>query len=310
MTNFQTSTPAGNILKKYLPRFFSKEQWQKLQLQNIFFHWEKFIDKRYVPFIRPVKIDKATLYLHTTSPVFAEWLKWNKAELLQKINQFLQANVLQDVCFTKQQKKSFATKQFHEKILKIPKPTKQDFLKAEGICQSVVVHDEKLRQMIVKTFAQILARKRKLLSLGYHPCPNCQQLIPKKERLCFFCRQKQKEENFKKILQRLKKEPWLKTFDLVREFSCSESLVIDARLTLAQRILPVIAEEREPINFYQAENSAQKNFSLNDFSANEKFLTMLIKSVSPEQLNAPLIQSVLKKFYYDLKNLRGDYATR
>ena len=81
-----------------LPKIIYQKEWQKkIVLHRAFIIWEKVVDPQMLPYTRPLVIHGRTLWIEVSDSIRMQQLNFMKYDLLQKINDKIKPQYLEDI---------------------------------------------------------------------------------------------------------------------------------------------------------------------------------------------------------------------
>ena len=284
----------GNIeaFSAIFPRFLGSIKGKKKYLEQlVFFNWEKIVGPDVAKHVRPDRFSFNTLFLSADSPVWANQLIYLKEEIIGKINQLVQENLVKEIRFNaagRLKDLKFAGKKINKSEIDIV-PNEKEQQKAVDVCNKIT--DERLRKAASKALAADLAKNRWRLDNGWHQCNNCQRLISKTENLCTDCERKIKKQRIGKIREILTACPWSKYADIYNYVPCTAQEANGVRAQMLQQLAGKIVYEDQ-----------------NQNSLEMKTLVMLADSVPYEKIDEERIKRVAKRFrWMMIKKEKGEF---
>lgn len=163
------------------------EASEKLRYGMILGHWSNIIGK-FSQDIQPISLKDKTLSLVTNSSVMLQHFNMKKVELIDKINEFLDGNIVEDIKISFNS--SFEVFKFDNNIApqedKIPIPEEKNTTPPPA----------NFNEFILKKFAEIQKlseeREKYLLNNGYKKCKTCGMLFAGEEDNCIVCIEQKK----------------------------------------------------------------------------------------------------------------------
>ncbi len=92
----KTFTPIGQVLESIMDQYRSRNRGGVLHLVHV---WEKAVGKPISDNAKPFAINGSLLLVHVTSSAWLFQLRFLKSELLEKINQGLSHQTIEDIKF-------------------------------------------------------------------------------------------------------------------------------------------------------------------------------------------------------------------
>ncbi|MDH3347444.1 MAG: DUF721 domain-containing protein [Desulfobulbaceae bacterium] len=81
-----------------LPKIIYQKEWQKkIILHRAFTVWESVVDPKMLPYTRPLVIHGRTLWIEVSDSIRMQQLNYLKYDLLQKINEKIKPQYLEDI---------------------------------------------------------------------------------------------------------------------------------------------------------------------------------------------------------------------
>lgn len=163
------------------------EASEKLRYGMILGHWSNIIGK-FSQDVQPISLKDKTLSLVTNSSVMLQHFNMKKVELIDKINEFLDGNIVEDIKISFNS--SFEVFKFDNNITpqedKIPIPEEKNTTPPPA----------NFNEFILKKFAEIQKlseeREKYLLNNGYKKCKTCGMLFAGEEDNCIVCIEQKK----------------------------------------------------------------------------------------------------------------------
>lgn len=163
------------------------EASEKLRYGMILGHWSNIIGK-FSQDVQPISLKDKTLSLVTNSSVMLQHFNMKKIELIDKINEFLDGNIVEDIKISFNS--SFEVFKFDNNITpqedKIPIPEEKNTTPPPA----------NFNEFILKKFAEIQKlseeREKYLLNNGYKKCKTCGMLFAGEEDNCIVCIEQKK----------------------------------------------------------------------------------------------------------------------
>ena len=268
-------------ITEILPRFVaSLGQGKAYQTQLLMYYWEDIVGSSIASHVRPVRMDFRTLFLYADAPVWANELRYMERKLIDKINAFVCEELVREIRFCSPRSKgNVMRREKEDQPPEIISPKKEEYEKSSSFVSEI--ENESLRLAASRALAQDLARRRSLREQGWHPCLSCDRLVPAKEKYCFFCGQRKREEKEKDVRQLLLHEPWLHGYEASRILDCPSALVLRERISLLRMLLSRVRKGDE-------------------VSEDAKLLVMLFTSAKPEDLTESFMKKSLQRLRNDL----------
>ena len=268
-------------LTDVLPRFVASLGQEKQYRTQLMVHaWEKIVGTSIASHVRPVRMDFHKLFLAADAPVWANELRYMKRDLIDKINAFVCDELVTEIVFCAPREKFRAAESRRENTVSMPIVPKQEELEKTTAFVSGV-EDESIREAAARALSQNFALRRTISEEGGHPCPSCGRIVSEKEKYCFLCERKQREQDGQAVRTLLLREPWLHGYEASKILGCSLETVARERNALLRRLVSRVRQGDET-------------------SPEAKQLVMLFASVKPEALTEPLIAKTLQRLRLDL----------
>lgn len=266
---------------------------QRYREESVLGHWAEIVGGPIAQSVEAVGIQREALLLHTDMPVWANEIRMQSMEILQRVNNFAGCALVSTIRFVRWRKKRVQLppedQETEDRLFRSPAlgPAlrKVDLTEAEiaavrASCAGVEQPELKKSLFRLGLTRQKLEKLKK--SRGWHPCPDCGRLCPPQRKHCFPCAEKHEEEIRTRIRRLLKEIPWARLGTVKREIPEA-----DARLLGIERTLLVQRLARE--------------VHLEDYGTEKaKILTMLFACVPPEQATEARVKRTLYRLRYDL----------
>lgn len=279
---FETGT---TIIPKTMKKLGLLNEYKKY---HIFYSWGDIVGKDMAKHIFPQEINFGILYVYANSSVWANNFQYLKLDITEKINDFLGYRIIKDIQFTRFRKKqevNYSTilerkVDLGKYVRRVP-ITDSDLNLAE---QKVAeVKDDNLRAKLKAVYLKNLQLTKLKSTYGWINCQECGHLTPKEHSICFDCQRKIKLKKEQAIIEIFEEMPWATYQDIIEYVDCDRDMVKKLRDKLVQMLA--------------------NKLSVNDGNVDNidiMKLVMLYKSMSPDKLNADIIQDVLHKLRYDM----------
>lgn len=256
--------------------------FQKLGLNSLYSfywlqkHWPEIVGKDIAAQSKPFRFQRGTLIIGVKSSVWSHHLSMMKQALINKINEALQQNYVQELHF---QAHTFAQAvELNEeeevplsRILKKIKVTEED---KEFVWQQVQeVQDEALRAKLYQVLLKQKVYEKYRISQGYHNCHDCFVLCPPGEKYCYSCQKEHNEDKKNRLRELLNEAPWYRYEEISEVLPCTSAEVQEIRQELIQRLF----EKGESLSLIEKTS-----------------LAMLLTKKSPAQLTQEDIEGTLQ----------------
>lgn len=279
---FETGT---TIVPKTMKKLGLLNEYKKSQ---VFYYWGDIVGKDMAKHIFPQEINFGILYVYANSSVWANNFQYLKLDVLEKINEFLGYKIIKDIQFTRFRKKQevnysaiLERKVDLGKYVRRVPITDNDLNLAE---QKVIeVKDDNLRAKLKAVYLKNLQLIKLKSAYGWIKCRECGHLTPKEQSICFDCQRKIKLKKEQAIIEIFEEMPWATYQDIIEYVDCDRDMVKKLRDRLVQMLASKLSTNDDNLD----------NIDIMK-------LVMLYKSMSPDKLNADIIQDVLHKLRYDM----------
>lgn len=264
-----------------LQSFGKKKKYKEYLL---FFYWEKIVGKAIAEHVSPVRFSFHALFLAADAPVWANELKYMQQEIIDKLNAFVCERLVYELRFTiSSVRHPMKQESVREKAV-VLRPDEAEVRQAQERCHSI--QDDRLRQAVMRLYAQELERRRQRQEQKWHRCASCSALCPEGELYCSSCGRKQRQQVEAKIREILEAKPWARYPEIYAYVTCTPEMANNQRVSMMQRLSMKIA-------------------SGDTKSIDAQTLVMLYDSVPPEQLTPERMEKVIHRLRWDLRPLPG-----
>ena len=283
---------AKTIVPKTMKQLKLLKVYQKYRL---FYSWSDIVGKDMAKYIVPQDLKFSVLYVYAQSSVWANNFQYLKLEIIGKINDFLQGELVKDIQFTRyRQKNNNNFSPIWEQKIDLGKYIRKTPIDDEDLLEIdkmlVDVDDDDLKNKLKKVYMKSMQLKKLKLQYGWINCKTCGRLIPPKDEYCTNCERKIKEEKKEKIAEILEAIPWAKYPDIVKYVDCDNDLINKVRMNMVQQVASTL---RPDVDY------PDKKSMNGVYSKKARYLVMLYKVISPDKLSDAVLKEVLKKLKYD-----------
>jgi len=189
--------------------------------------WAEIIGNNNAKHCGPVKLDRRILTLQVDSSVWSNQFLYYKSQFIRQINVFMGTDYVKDIKFVlgKDFKKNFTCTGSNSKKtdykLPVPPATAEE---KEGLqLQFSYIKNNKVRNAVIGVEEKILGLEKLFNEGKIKKCPLCGAYLKNKEKICYSCERKKREELEDIIRKKICKEPWIRWYDLQKIIKCSES---------------------------------------------------------------------------------------
>ena len=242
-----------NVEKTVLKMVGSQTNQNQYNLFKMKACWADIIGDNNAKHCGPVKLERRILTLQVDSSVWSNQFLYYKKQFILQINSFMGTDYVKDIKFIlgKRFKKSFRTSGnieiFEDNAIQIPSATPEEkeglFLKFSHI------ENEKVRNAIISVEERRLGLEKLYNEGKIKKCPFCGDYLKNKEKVCYICERKRIQELEFKIWNQIKKEPWIKWYDIQKIIPCSEiefnMIKSDIKMYYFEKIRLKTADEQE-----------------------------------------------------------------
>jgi len=149
-----------NSLAGLLPELVDEKGWAKqLDLHSIFPKWPELVGEELAAYARPLKVERAVLWLEVENSAWLQQFQYEKMELLEVLNRHLRLNRLTDIKMILPKGKSERDAQAEENRVTFVAPSRQSIVDFEKLIESI--NDEKCRDSLMRFWYLSQACKRK-----------------------------------------------------------------------------------------------------------------------------------------------------
>ena len=189
--------------------------------------WAKIIGDNNAKHCGPMKLERRILTLQVDSSVWSNQFLYYKSQFIRQINVFMGTDYVKDIKFTLG--KDFKRISIYpgnnlkatDLKLRIPPATEEE---KEGLqLQFSYIRNDKVRNAIISVEEKILGLEKLYNGGKIKKCPLCGAYLKNKEKICYSCERKKREEIEEIIRKKISKEPWIRWYDLQKIIKCSES---------------------------------------------------------------------------------------
>ena len=240
-------------------------------------------------YLRPVDFKDGILYIYSNNSVWSDTLKYEKFNIIKRINDKLKNNILKDIKLVTKSEYQAASAARVINIDKDKPEVNQDIIidksEKEGLekeCRQIA--DDELRNCLLSLRESHLKMIKAKKIAGYHKCSQCDSLVEKDKKICFSCQRKKREKNLKKIRDFLDAMPWAIYKDAYNALGCSS-------------------------DDFNSQNQAMIKSIMSDFDAKRDInsikldtIMMLIKKIEPQEINDEIKRKFLIEYRYDFND--------
>ena len=189
--------------------------------------WAEIIGNNNAKHCGPLKLERRILTLQVDSSVWSNQFLYYKSQFIRQINVFMGTDYVKDIKFVlgKDFKRGSANSGSNLKTVgqKIPVPPATEEEKAGLQLQFSYIKNDKVRNAVIGVEEKILGLEKLFNEGKIKKCPLCGVYLKNKEKVCYNCEIKKREELEDVIRKKIRKEPWIKWYDLQKIIKCSES---------------------------------------------------------------------------------------
>lgn len=148
----------NNNIAEVLPRVSRDNGWERqLDLHSVFPNWGKLAGEEIAEHARPLKIEKAVLWLEVENSAWLQQIQYVKPELLERLNDFLKLSTLKDIKMVLPKSEWRQAPPSSPKVTFVrPNPEKIAQFQRQAEC----VADEKCREALIQFWYLAEACKR------------------------------------------------------------------------------------------------------------------------------------------------------
>ena len=217
-----------NVEKVVLKMIGSKTNQNQYNLFKMKSCWADIIGVNNARHCGPVKLERRILTLQVDSSVWSNHFIYYKSQFIRQINIFMGSDYIKDIKFTlgKSFKKGYISSKIIKKVtedkLIVPSLTTEE---KNGLkLKFSHIKNEKLREAIISVEEKRIGLEKLYDEGKIKKCPVCGVYLKNKEKICYSCERKKQKELENIIWEKIKKEPWIKWYDLQKIIQCSESV--------------------------------------------------------------------------------------
>lgn len=197
-----------------LPKTFSKlGLHKKFRSEMILYRWEDIVGTEIASHARPISLQFGFLLVAVNNSVWLHHLSLMTEELIQKLNNFAEMQVVKQMKFQAGAVKVSAEAEGEQPELSLSRKVDQILLTSDEVEEIRQIIGDVKTEALQKQLFSLLVKEKRLrkykLSHQYHPCKSCGALCPPDEPYCFICSLQVKQERLNKICSLLYDAPWL-----------------------------------------------------------------------------------------------------
>ena len=189
--------------------------------------WAEIIGTNNAKHCGPVKLERRILTLQVDSSVWSNQFLYYKNQFIRQIHVFMGTDYVKDIKFVlgKDFKRGSAYSGNNSKAAdhKLPVPPATEEEKAGLQLQFSHIRNDKVRNAVIGVEEKILGLEKLFNEGKIKKCPVCGAYLKNKEKICYNCERKKREELEEIIRKRICKEPWVRWYDLQKIIKCSEA---------------------------------------------------------------------------------------
>ena len=217
-----------NVEKFVLKMIGSKTNQNQYNLFKMKACWAEIIGNNNAKHCGPVKLERRILTLQVDSSVWSNQFLYYKSQFIRQINVFMGTDYVKDIKFVlgKDFKRNSIYKgsnsEATDQKLPVPPATEEE---KEGLqLQFSYIKNDKVRNAVIGVEEKILGLEKLYNEGKIKKCPLCGAYLKNnKEKICYSCERKKREELEDLIRKKISREPWIKWYDLKKIIKCSES---------------------------------------------------------------------------------------
>ena len=214
--------------------------------------WPEIVDENIAKKVRPVKIDRGTLYVEVPNSAFRDQLKFLAEEIVAAVNEKFPQDepLVREIRVARGfQIPAAPSEKIAAAKYKLPVTLDEIILTDEEIsrcrAQAEKFSEEKLRETVFQTLVTQVRTQRFRLATGWHKCLKCSVLCPPKEIFCEPCKIRERELMVAELFKIFYDAPQLKTHEAQKILlermphmrrECSAGAVESARTSLIQQV--------------------------------------------------------------------------
>lgn len=254
------------------------------QLHKVKMDWPKIMGEKIGQYSYIQGFEGHTVVIAVLNPVWMNHLFMYKTKIIEDINQYCRKKLIEDVRFFHSGKKRphiiYETENGEEDAF-IPHLKTNNIVIPKEIADQIRDETKNLPDNLCEKVRRLRFSHERLKiayeAAGYRKCPNCGRWIDKKERICFFCRMKERETVKKEVYDILMLEPWITVQDLQKRCACSEEIYNEVRRDCIYRLI-------------------EKVFNNADTDEDDLFLTLFITRCYPADVTETFIKNLTDKY--------------
>lgn len=215
---------------------------KKYNAQSVIVHWKKIVGDDIASHTYPVLVQSGILLIAVNNSVWCHHLSMMKDNIISKINDFIGEKLILDIRFQAGNMRNFQNQEMVVPEIEYHIPYKLSKVKlAESDVHQInetvkEVHDNYLKQKIMRIMRKDLARKQLQKQNHWHQCAKCSVLCPPEESYCSVCKLAEKQRVIIKIISTLKEIPWIRHRELNEHIPCTDEEFHQAKYTLVSSI--------------------------------------------------------------------------
>ena len=213
-----------NIVLKMVGSQTNQNQYNLFKMKAC---WADIIGDNNARHCSPVKLERRILTLQVDSSVWSNQFVYYKSQFIRQINMFMGTCYVKDIRFIlgrnfKKSKAGSGKVKIHptEEKLLIPSISAEQ---KKGLQQKFShISNEKIKNAIISVEEKRLGLEKLANDGKIKKCPVCGVYLKNKEDICHVCERKRVREMERKIWNHIRKEPWIRWYDLNKSVKCNE----------------------------------------------------------------------------------------
>jgi len=156
--------------------------------------WDRLVGDALAKVAQPLRLEGGTLWVAVKSSAWAQELQFQKATLLQRLNQEAGSDCFQEIRFVvraqlprRELRTEGAASEHSRAVEALPELTEEE---REALWQSVsAIQEPRLREAIYRAREASLRLEKGRLAAGWRRCRRCGEWHTESSALCFLCRE-------------------------------------------------------------------------------------------------------------------------
>lgn len=250
---------------------------KKYNEQSVIVHWQEIAGDEIASHAWPISLQRGLLLLAVNNSVWSHHLMMLKADLIHKINSYLQERMVIDIKFQAGDLRKYQNCEENEKDGGWLQPCKLTTAELAAVWQATAaIQDDKLRKkcyyVLIKQTGMNEAKKK----AGWKTCKHCSVLVPPGQTICSACSIACKQERKSALAKLLAEAPWLSYQETAQFVPCTAREFHTTKKRLIHKYIHAL-------------------FEPGGDKLNEAALVMLMTGIKPDKINDKTIHTVIGK---------------